>query len=158
MGLHRGQASARRRRDIPWAGPRQQEATPRDGSAPGTRPPPSGGEASHGQHESWICTGDQASAIRGGEASHGQYPAKQAPTRAMRRETPSTLPHTEDRPVPRKHEANRAMRSETPPRPRHTEARRDTPVVTHPTPTAGRDDLTPLLRNVWSATIRSLPA
>jgi hypothetical protein len=31
-------------------------------------------------------------------------------------------------------------------------------VVTHPIPTAGRDDLTPLLRNIWSATIRSLPA
>jgi hypothetical protein len=135
MNLHRGQASASRRRDIPRAGPRQQEATPRAGSAPGTRPPPSGGEASHGQHESWICTGDQASAIRGGEASHGQYPANRPrPGRcgAKRRPDPS---------IPRRG----AIRG------RHR-------VVTHPSTTAGRDDLTPLLRNIWSATIRSLPA
>ena len=69
------------------------------------------------------------------------------------------------------------MRSETPPRPLYTEARRDTwptpsghpsnsyrgprrfnRAVTHPLTTAGRDDLTPLLRNIWSATIWSLPA
>jgi hypothetical protein len=162
MGLHRGQASATRRRDTPRAGPRQQEATPRDGSAPGTRPTPSGGEASHGQHESWICTGDQASApSTGGEASHGHYPANRPRTGrcGARRRLLSFTPRRDlNRPVPRQQEANRARRRKTPPRPRHTEARRDTPVVTHPTPTAGRDDLTPLLRNIWSATIRSLPA
>ncbi len=36
--------------------------------------------------------------------------------------------------------------------------RRLNPAVTHPITTAARDDLTPLLRNIWSATIRSLPA
>jgi hypothetical protein len=156
MDLHRGQASAR------------------------------GGEASHGQHESWICTGDQASAIRGSEASHGQYPANRRRTGrcgADRRSCPRPTPllqqeaRTPHSVVSRQQAPNRATQRETPPRPRHTEASRDTwptpsvhpsnsyrgprrfnRAVTHPSTTAGRDDLTPLLYNIWSATIRSLPA
>jgi hypothetical protein len=125
MGLHRGPGlHHHRRRDIPRAGPRQQEATPRDGPAPGTRPPPSQ-EARH-------PTGRPPP--KGGEPRDAERDAVQL----LQQE--ATIPHGE---VSRQQAPNRAMRSETPPKPRHTEARRDTPVVTHPTPTAARDDLTP---------------
>ena len=51
-----------------------------------------------------------------------------------------------------------AKRRPDPPIPRRGAIRGRHRVVTHPRTTAGRDDLTRLLRNIWSATIRSLPA
>ncbi len=173
MDLHRG------------PGLRHQEARPPTGSTP-----PTGGEPGDAARIAFQLLQQEASL-------------------AMRRETPSTLLHTEDRPVPRQQDANRAMRrgspfmsqadtalssgGENPPRrgipptgPKPANAARNaaqtTPyrgearyasghpsnsycsrrrfnrAVTHPSTTAGRDDLTPLLCNIWSPTIRSLPA
>jgi hypothetical protein len=144
MGLHRGPGLRRqRRRDIPRAGPRQQKATPRDGPAPGTglrqqevRHPTGRPPSTEGDPARWTCTGDRPPPA-GGETSHGQ-----APVNRRRR------PHVE---VSRQQAPNRAMRRETPPRLRHTEARRDTPVVPHPITTAVSDDFTPLLCNIWSS-------
>jgi hypothetical protein len=136
MDLHRG------------PGLRHQEARPptgstRDGSAPGTRPPPSE-EARHptgrppptgGDPARWTCTGDRPPPA-GGETSHGQASANRRRIRSIRYDTIYRTVRYQYRTV-RYHISYGISR------PRHTEARRDTPVVTHPTPTAAQDDLTP---------------